>query len=301
MRYRTTAALATAIVLTASVLLAGGTPQSFAASSVDLSKKNNGIIQHVINDGTLEIDSIDLWVQKKTPKTSGEIIVEILQEGQLIASDSINTDDLSKKRKFKMVTAELQTEVTGDFDIQVLFDGKGGIKVQREKASKSEFEGYMVGKKAPKGWNLKLNINNDSTSPPQDEDNQNTPPPPPELTGQITVYAYRIPSEHWGPTFKDANAAMYFVVYNAVGEIVDNGYANEDGTTIAGLESGVTYWISPTDCEKCHGGDHDVRFHHWEDGSTERQRPVVASDSGPSVGAYYEYVPPPSPTDSIVP
>lgn len=130
----------------------------------------------------------------------------------------------------------------------------------------------------------------ENARPPVDDgnDDETTSPPPDSPSGTITMYAYRIPSPHWGATFFGANANMYFVVYNSTGYIIEAGYADETGTTIDDLDDGQTYWIYPTDCHHCHGGTHDVRFNHWEDSSTERPRSVTP---GHSVGAYYEYVP----------
>jgi hypothetical protein len=123
------------------------------------------------------------------------------------------------------------------------------------------------------------------------------PPPPPQppaspptssAPGTITVYAYRMPNSNWGSTFVSADAQMYFVLYDSTGAIAHTGFFDENGNTITGLDEGKTYWVSPTDCHHCHGGTHDVRFNHWDDGTTERQRPVT---TGMSAGAYYEYVP----------
>jgi hypothetical protein len=124
--------------------------------------------------------------------------------------------------------------------------------------------------------------------PPGNNDQPTTSPPPSSAPGTITTYAYRIPHEEWGPTFVSADAQMYFVLYNSAGAIVYTEFFDENGHTITGLNEGETYWISPTDCHHCHGGTHDVVFHHWDDGSTERQRPVT---TGMSAGVYYEYVP----------
>lgn len=118
------------------------------------------------------------------------------------------------------------------------------------------------------------------------------PPPPQPPAGSdpngITVYAYRIPSWQWGPTFASANANMYFVLYNSTGALIQTGFADENGYTFSGLESGATYYVYPTDCDGCHSSRHDVVFRHWEDSSTERPRGVVP---GISVGANFEYVP----------
>jgi hypothetical protein len=89
---------------------------------------------------------------------------------------------------------------------------------------------------------------------------------------------------------------MYFLVYNSTGFLVSSGLTDESGKTVTGLKSGESYWVWPQDCDKCHGGDHDVAFRYWDNDPTNTVNPrsVVAQDSGVNVGAYYEYVPGPS-------
>jgi hypothetical protein len=132
----------------------------------------------------------------------------------------------------------------------------------------------------------------ENAPPPQDNGGEITTSPPLDSpAGTITVYAYRIPHEKWGTsTFVDANANMYFVVYNSTGWIIYSDYADESGHTINGLNESETYWIYPTDCDECHNDPHDVLFDHWENGSTDRPRAVT---TGHSVGAYYAYDPDP--------
>lgn len=291
-KLKTIAGLAVAALLVLSALQAGTFQQAFAISAVDLNK-NSSVTQHVNNDGTMTIGTIDFEVKKKTSKTSGEITVEVIQDGRVLASDTIATTELPKKTK--KLTADLgNVELTGEFDIKISFEGKGGIKITREKAKFSSIDGYITGKKAPKNWNLKLTLKGEAS------ENNNNPPAQPE--GKITVYAYRMPSQYWAPTFAEANAGMWIVFYDASGELAKDangkeiaGFANENGNVFAGFVAGEKYFVNPTDCEKCHGGDHDVVFDHWEDGSTQRQREVTATEDGSvSVGAYYRYVPPPT-------
>jgi hypothetical protein len=146
---------------------------------------------------------------------------------------------------------------------------------------------------ADKTITAKFNVVGNSPPPPPPEDPPGgdppgDSPPPSSGPGSITAYAYRIPSSHWGPTFVSANAQMYFVLYNSTGYMVYGGFFDENGNTVTGLNDGEQYWIMPTDCHHCHGGTHDVAFHHWENGDTERVRGVM---TGASVGAYYEFVP----------
>jgi hypothetical protein len=114
--------------------------------------------------------------------------------------------------------------------------------------------------------------------------------------GSITVYAHRIPSTYWGPCFAttcDAGTgpgtAMYFVLYDRAGNVVQTGFADEHGYAFAGLDSSnIYYLVYPTDCGSCHNSTHDVVFDHWEDGSKTRPRAV---DVGQGAHAWFAYVP----------
>jgi len=289
--------LATASAL---ILLSGSFQSSFALSAINLNEHSKtSVTQYVGNDGkTLTIDTITLQVKKKSAKSEGQLTVTIMQDKTELASKTIAIDSKTLHKKQLKVTADFDAlQVTGDFLVKVSYDGKGGILILREKASKSNYEGHLVGKSMPKGWNLAMKINAQS-SPSGSGDNQNPPPspppPPPQvLTGKISFYAYRIPSQYWGPTFVGSNAQMYFVLYDSNGNLVKTGFSDENGSVFTELESGKTYYVVPTDCNACHGGTHDVAFNHWEDGSTTRARAVVASSEAgaASVGAYFEYIP----------
>ncbi|HXG06754.1 MAG TPA: hypothetical protein VNI77_05435 [Nitrososphaera sp.] len=124
------------------------------------------------------------------------------------------------------------------------------------------------------------------SQPPQDP-----PTPPPSAgSGSIVVFAHRIPSQHWGPTFTSAGVGMWYVLYNSTGWLVGSGFYDEEGTTITGLNDGETYYVYATDCDECHGDPHDVVFDHWEDMTTENPRAVTTGDSA---HAYYRYEPDP--------
>ena len=99
--------------------------------------------------------------------------------------------------------------------------------------------------------------------------------------GTITVYAHRIRASYWDPCFATSckagsgpGATMYFEVFNSAGNLVRTGYADEHGHTFTGLNSGVTYYVYPDDCDSCHGSNHNVVFRHWGDGTTDRPRPA---------------------------
>lgn len=126
----------------------------------------------------------------------------------------------------------------------------------------------------------------DGSQQPQDP----RTPPPSAGSGSIVVFAHRIPSPHWGQTFTSANAAMWYVLYNSTGWIIDSGFYDEEGTTITGLSDDQTYYVYATDCDECHEDPHDVVFTHWEDNSTTNPRAVTTGDSG---HAYYRYEPDP--------
>ncbi|MGE5599883.1 MAG: hypothetical protein ACM3UQ_00035 [Clostridiales bacterium] len=67
---------------------------------------------------------------------------------------------------------------------------------------------------------------------------------------------------------------MYFELDDSDGNFIDSGFADENGYTFSGLESGVTYYLYPTNCYQCHGSTHDVLFQHWGDGSSDVPRAV---------------------------
>jgi hypothetical protein len=79
---------------------------------------------------------------------------------------------------------------------------------------------------------------------------------------------------------------MWFVVYDSTGSLVATGFANENGYTVTGLNPNATYYVSPADCDNCHGSTHDVLFSYWGDNnSTTRPRAVIAN--GTSLNAWY--------------
>ena len=117
-----------------------------------------------------------------------------------------------------------------------------------------------------------------------------TPPEEPQTTASITLKAFRLPNENWGDSFVGAGAQMYFAIYNTAGEIVAQGFYDENGTVVDFLVPGETYYAYPADCEKCHNSDHDVVFKHWRDPeNTDRPRAFIAGEIN-ELWANYEYV-----------
>jgi hypothetical protein len=252
------------------VLLAGSMATSaYALPSINLSGKHN-VGQHVENEGTAKINSIDIFVKNK--KKQDDVTVQIVKDGSVLATATVATSDLSKK--ITQLTADFGgIELTGDYDIVV--SGKGAKLLKEKSASGSLFAKNDYAK-----WDLKYSVNGDKE--------QQEPQEQPAQTGSITIYAYRMASEQWGPTFTGAGAQMYFVLYNSTGDIVWTGFGDENGQAITGLKAGEKYYVYPTDCNSCHESDHDVVFDHWQDGSTERPRAVSV---GESASAYYKFVP----------
>jgi len=119
------------------------------------------------------------------------------------------------------------------------------------------------------------------------------------VVGGITVYAHRIPATYWDPCFATSctnpqdpcntsctgpGASMYFALLDSNGNLVQDGYADENGYTFTGLNPSVTYYVYPADCDSCHGSTHDVVFDHWGDGSNVRP---LAATVGSSLDAWY--------------
>ena len=77
---------------------------------------------------------------------------------------------------------------------------------------------------------------------------------------------------------------MYFELWDSSGNVLANGYTDEQGYAFTGLNPNVTYYVYPTDCDMCHGSLHDVVFQRWGDGST--VRPLAATVES-SLDAWY--------------
>ncbi|MGH2613245.1 MAG: fibronectin type III domain-containing protein [Rhabdochlamydiaceae bacterium] len=108
---------------------------------------------------------------------------------------------------------------------------------------------------------------------------------------EITVYAHRIPVSYWDSCFATAcsagtgpGATMYVELWDANGNVLQDGYTDENGYTFTGLNPSVIYYVYPDDCDSCHGSTHDVVFDHWGDDSTTRPMAVTA---GASLDAWY--------------
>lgn len=126
-----------------------------------------------------------------------------------------------------------------------------------------------------------------SSAPPS------TSPPPQGNPNGITVYASRIPASYWAPCFAlvcsagtGPGATMYFVLYNSAGAVVATAFTNENGYTFTGLTPGATYYVYPSDCDNCHGSNHNVVFEYWNGNPSETTRPMAAT-VGQALDAWY--------------
>ena len=111
-------------------------------------------------------------------------------------------------------------------------------------------------------------------------------------SGGITVYASRISAGYWAPCFATTcnagtgpGASMYFILYDSSMNVVQTGFANENGYTFTGLTAGATYYVYPADCDLCHSSTHDVLFQYWGDNSS-AVRPMAAT-VGESLDAWF--------------
>ena len=108
----------------------------------------------------------------------------------------------------------------------------------------------------------------------------------------ITVYAHRISASYWAPCFATAcsagtgpGATMFFELLDSSGNVVQTGYANEQGYTFTGLTPGASYYVYAEDCDLCHGSTHDVVFDYWGD-DTSTTNPIAAT-VGTSLDAWF--------------
>jgi hypothetical protein len=199
----------------------------------------------------MAIETVEFTAVKSTTRASGTLTVAILQDDSVLDSDSVSSSEIGTFNTDLEATFD-DLEVEDDFKVVFMYEGSGVVTIS--------------------GINVPS-----ATEPAGNPDNLPPPPPPPPLagTGSITVYAHRVPSEFWGPTFTGANAQMWFSLHNSTGYIVFAGYYDESGTTVTGLNEGETHYIYASDCDECHLDDHDVVFDHWEDGGTDNPRTLT--------------------------
>ena len=108
----------------------------------------------------------------------------------------------------------------------------------------------------------------------------------------IWYYAHRIPASYWDPCFATTCSAgvgegttMYVELWDAAGNVLQSGYADENGWAFKGLNPSTTYYVYPYDCDACHGSSHNVVFEYWGDNhSTVRPRATLP---GASLNGWY--------------
>jgi hypothetical protein len=119
-KYQTTTALALSMLLVASALIVGLAPSSYAQGVLGT--------KHVENDGETIIGSIELVMRKGTSGTDGDIIVKVLQDGNLVDSALIDVKDIGRYRYTDHLAGfNPVLNLTGDFDIVVLHNGVGRV------------------------------------------------------------------------------------------------------------------------------------------------------------------------------
>ena len=87
--------------------------------------------QHVKNDGSItEINSIELNMKKSTLRASGIVTVAIVQDGDVLAKNTIRTSDINTS--YAVVAAQFSSpDVHGNsFDIVVMYEGSGVVTVR---------------------------------------------------------------------------------------------------------------------------------------------------------------------------
>jgi len=123
------AAVAVASMLLLSVVFSGISSMT-PAFAVRQTEQTIG--QHMVNDKELTIDSVTLNLKKRS-STEGTVTIKIVQDGQVLGSVDLSTDDM--RTKYKSYTAEFTDPVAVDasnFDIVVHFLGEGKMSVQRQ-------------------------------------------------------------------------------------------------------------------------------------------------------------------------
>lgn len=220
----------------------------------------------------MTIDTVEFVAKKSTLRARGTLTIAIVQDNMILDKNTMSTSAISTIHKD--LESAFDIDVQGDFQVVFMYEGSGVVTVN---------DIIVPGATEPA----------EIPAPNPDPDPDPDPDPSPRPTSgsdTIAVYAYRIPSEFWGPTFTGANAQMWFTVHNSTGYALLGHGSDEDGYTFTGLNDGEQYIVVAHDCDECHDDPHDVLFDHWENGSTDRVRFVT---TGASVSAYFEFDPDP--------
>lgn len=116
------------------------TPQSPPESPTTNNEDDNSICgteyclqvasQHVENDGSTTIGSIDLNLKKSTSRASGTITIAIMDGNDVLAKNTLSTGSI--ETTYSVQTVQLNTPInvdTSNFDIIVMYEGSGLVTV----------------------------------------------------------------------------------------------------------------------------------------------------------------------------
>lgn len=113
------------------------TVRSNNEGNADPSKFSMG--QHIPNDETLEIETIDFYARERSTQTDGTVTVSVIQDGSVVGSMQLDVSDLDlSRRNNHAITATFATPVVVEDDYSVLItyegdDGRISLKTKSDR------------------------------------------------------------------------------------------------------------------------------------------------------------------------